>query len=132
MVSSRILLGSETSNLEPEGRPDRGAPEVEAAELEVDVVAAVGVAYAAEVTQVGAQPDVLAHQGMDAAADIDAEAVLVDVEDVVGVAEPRADQAGAGDGQPGPRSRGRPKRMRCGVPTTKANFCWAIASTAIP
>ena len=32
----------------------------------------------------------------------------------------------------GPRCPGRPNRMRCGVPTTKASFFWAIASTATP
>ena len=33
--------------------------------------------------------------------------------------------------RPGPRSPARPNRMRSGVPTTKANFCSAIAGTAI-
>jgi hypothetical protein len=40
---------------------------------------------------------------------------------------------GADDGlaRPGPSSHARPRRMRSGVPTTKANFSSAIAGTAI-
>ena len=44
-----------------------------------------------------------------------------------------ADILGAADGHAprALRSPGRLNRMRCGVPTTKANFCSAIAGTAI-
>ena len=42
----------------------------------------------------------------------------------------RAGGAGA-TGDRAPRCRGRPSRMRCGAPTTKASSCSAIGGTAI-
>src|SRR5205085_10712222 len=70
--------------LEAEADADRGAPEVEVAEIEVarvddHAVRARLALQAAEVAEVAAQPDVVVEVPLEAAADVDGEVVAGDV-----------------------------------------------------
>src|SRR5215212_1166750 len=76
---------------EPERHAGARAPEVEAAEAQVERVAAVFL-QAAEVAHVAADPDVVAEEDHHPAARVDAKTVLSQVEEIIDVIELAADQ----------------------------------------
>ena len=68
---------------------------MKAAEAQVDVVLVHITSQAAEVTQVSANPHTVAEEHHHAASGVDAKAVLIQVEEIIHIVEPAAEQPGA-------------------------------------